>query len=96
MSVATLRLVFAVVWAAIAVLLLTRHSTAPAGLADRLQSRNLDLGGLLAAAFALWNLARWWQARPRRVTSRSRKPPRREYHPEFDFNSPRTPLDPES
>ncbi len=86
MSVATLRLVFAGVWLLIAVGLLTRHWTAPPALAGRLESRNLDLGGLLAVGFAVWNLARWRQARKWRAVERRRpRPPGGEWNPEFDF-----------
>jgi hypothetical protein len=91
MSVAALRLLFAGAWAAVAVALLARHWLAPPGLGPRLQSRNLDLGGLLAVGFAVWNLARWRQAKTSgggRLPRTRRRPEPGERNPDFDFGGP--------
>ena len=78
MSVNALRLGFAAVWLVAAGVLLTGTG-----------GRQGSVGGLLAVAFAVWNLARWWQARPQReVDRRPPRPPGGEYHPEFDFRQP--------
>ena len=64
----------------------------------RLDSRTLDMGALLALAFAVWNVARWYMATRRGpVSEPAHLPPHRrpleprdgeraeEYIPEFDF-----------
>ena len=103
MNVGVLRLGFAVFWLTIAAMLFFRRELASGAWVE---NRNLDLGALLAAALALWNLARWYIGR-RRVPAASpldnrRRPlePRQggerveEYNPEFDF-SRQPPANPE-
>lgn len=86
MSVATLRLAFAVVWLVVAAGLATRPWVTGPDWEVPPRSQYHDTACLLAVAFALWNLARWWQARPVRAPERRPpRPPGGEYHPEFDF-----------
>ncbi len=97
MNVGVLRLGFAVFWLAIAALLFFRHELAPGAWGGRFDSRNLDVGALLAVALAVWNVVRWYMSRrrptPAPTLDTRRRPlePRRgtehteEYNPEFDF-----------
>lgn len=77
-----LRLGFAAVWLAVAVVMFAAGSC----FNDR-PVPFADLTGLAALALALWNVARWWQARtrPAAVWRRRPRPVGDEYHPEFDF-----------
>ena len=96
MSVGVLRLGFAAFWLAVAGVVYFREELAPGAWG---QSRNLDLGALLALALAGWNVVRWYLGRPRGAATppldHRRRPlePRdderaEEYNPEFDFNKP--------
>lgn len=95
MNVGVLRLGFAAFWLVVAGVVYFREQLAPGAWG---QSRNLDLGALLAVALAGWNLVRWYIGRPRVVATPGlgrRRPlePRddeqvEEYNPEFDFNKP--------
>jgi hypothetical protein len=99
MNVGVLRLGFAAFWLVVAGVIYFRGELAPGAWG---QSRNLDLGALLALALAGWNLMRWYIGRRRVATTpvldRRRRPlePRgderaEEYNPEFDFNKPANP-----
>jgi hypothetical protein len=98
MNVGVLRLGFAAFWLVVAGVVYFREQLTPGAWG---QSRNLDLGALLALALAGWNLMRWYLGRPRTTTPVSdhrRRPlePRdekrvEEYNPEFDFNRPSNP-----
>jgi hypothetical protein len=97
MSVGVMRLAFGVFWLLVAALLFLRHYLVPDAVLDRLGTRNLDLGAVLAVVLGWWNLARWYMGRPRPSaespldTRRRPLEPRRdderveEYNPEFDF-----------
>jgi hypothetical protein len=98
MNVGVLRLGFAAFWLVVAGVVYFREQLAPAALG---QSRNLDLGALLALALAGWNLMRWYLGRTRvaAVPQRAHRRPLEprgderveEYNPEFDFNKPANP-----
>ena len=91
-------------WLTVAGLLVFRAHFMPN---DRFDPQNLDLGALLALAFAGWQVFRWYLARRSRpagpvnpLLRHRRRPlePKREerpaeYHPEFDFTAP--PANPE-
>ena len=95
MSVRTLRMGLAVLWLIVGVALLLRHTLFPEW-AARQEGNSLDLGAILALAFAAWNLARWIgsASRPvgelpphRRPLEPGREGERKdEYLPEFDFS----------
>jgi hypothetical protein len=97
MDVRVLRLAFAVFWLLVAALVFLRHYLLPEGVLGRIDSRNLDLGAVLAVALGWWNLIRWYMGRPRPPaempldTRRRPLEPRgdgervEEYNPEFDF-----------
>jgi hypothetical protein len=98
MKVGVLRLAFAAFWLVVAGVVYFREQLTPGAWG---QSRNLDLGALLALALAGWNLMRWYLGRPRvsaTAVLERRRPlePRsdervEEYNPEFDFNRPSNP-----
>jgi hypothetical protein len=101
MNVSVLRLSFAIFWLLIGLGLFFRYQLAPEAANGRLDSRTLDMGALLALAFALWNFARWYMATRRRPASEPARLPRHrrpleprdgerpdEYIPEFDFTKP--------
>ena len=100
MNVGVLRLAFAVFWLLVAALLFLRHALLPEEVLGRIDSRNIDLGGVLAVALGWWNLIRWYMSRPRPqaempLDTRHRPlEPRgdgersEEYNPEFDFTRP--------
>ena len=89
-----MRLALAAVWLGIGLSLLLRDVIGLTWLSDRYPAENLNLGGGLGLAFALWNAARWYSGR-RRGGSASRplipqdteKRPF-EYNPELDFHKP--------
>ena len=95
MSVRALRLGLALVWLLVGVALLLRGTLFPEW-AARQEGNSLDIGAILALAFAAWNLARWIGSAPRPA---GELPPHRrplepgrdgerkdEYLPEFDFS----------
>jgi hypothetical protein len=101
MNVSVLRLSFAIFWLLIGLGLFFRHQLAPDAANGQLGSCTLDMGALLALAFAVWNFVRWYMATRRRPASEpARLPPHRrpleprdgehmeEYIPEFDFTKP--------
>lgn len=95
MSMRAMRLGLAVVWLMVGVGLLLRGTLFPEW-AARQDGNTLDVGSMLALAFAGWNLVRWIGSAPRpagelpahrRPLEPNRDGDRKdEYLPEFDFS----------
>lgn len=95
MSVRTMRLGLTIFWCLLGAGLLLRRVLFPEW-AARQEGSSLDLGAILALAFAAWNLARWFGSAPvlvgelpphRRPLEPNRDGERKdEYLSEFDFS----------
>ena len=85
----------ALIWGGLALLILLRGVLFEPEVIDRLPVRNWWVANAICAFFALWNMARWYQANAarREAQDRARMPlrpnpdanPGYEYIPEFDF-----------
>jgi len=86
-----LRLVLAGIWLGIGTALLLRDILGLNWLSDRYPAENLNLGGGLGLAFAVWNFVRWYSGRGRGFTPTRPLTPKPteerpfEYNPELDF-----------
>ena len=94
-----IRLVFGGLWLVLGSALLLRDRVGLNLLSDRYASDNLNLGGGLAIAFAVWNAVRWLSARPwakvapargvrRPLAEKTNGDRPFEYNPELDFLKP--------
>lgn len=98
MQLGVLRIFLAVFWVVIAFGVYYRQWFAPAEWGD---SENLDLAAVVALAFAVWNIVRFFALRQPRP---SQEPPipihpeerKDEYNPEFDFSRSSPPDHPPS
>ncbi|OWK34738.1 hypothetical protein [Fimbriiglobus ruber] len=99
MNVGMMRIGFAIFWLGIGVVAFLRHQLLPPEIAERFDSSNITIGGLLAFALAGWNLTRWYLSRrPRQdeeplarrkpLERREDEPRHEEYIPELDFTRP--------
>lgn len=88
------RIILAGFWLLVGVALLLRDTVGLTWLSDRYPAENLNLGGGVALAFAIWNAVRWYAGRRRsRVAARPLTPKPTEdrpfeYNPELDFHKP--------
>ena len=94
MNINALRMGLSLFWLVIGAGVLLRTQLGLGVLNERIESRSLDLFGVLGIALAGWNLLRWWFSRPRTMNSgdlRDKLAERRrpecpeEYIPELDF-----------
>jgi hypothetical protein len=89
-----LRLALAAIWLCIGAALLGRDFLGLNWLSDRYPAENLNLGGGLGLAFAVWNAARWYSGRRRSIAPSRPLTPKPtehrpfEYNPELDFHKP--------
>jgi hypothetical protein len=90
---------FALLWASLLGVALTRDWLFTEETLDRLPIRDWRMAMLISGLMFAWNLARWWQAFSHRRTARLRTPlqPKPgantgyEYNPELDFFKPNEP-----
>ena len=86
-----MRLGLAGLWFCIGTALLLRDAIGLTWLSDRYPAENLNLGGGLGLAFAVWNAVRWYSGRRRSFAHTRPKPTTDrpfEYIPELDFHKP--------
>jgi len=93
MQLGAARIALAIMWVVIAFGIYYREWLAPAEWGD---SKNLDLAAVMALAFAVWNIVRFFALRQRQLPQ---EPPipihpgerKDEYLPEFDFTRANSP-----
>ncbi len=89
-----MRLALAGLWLFIGIALLCRDFIGLTWLSDRYPAENLNLGGGLGLAFAVWNAVRWYSGRQRGRSANRPLTPKPtderpfEYNPELDFQKP--------